>query len=210
MDMIQYFGVSTELCKEDFLRRLKVGSSGDQIRELRECLFSDALKYKLAVDGDVLVSRRKSSVVSVKDKHAEDIWALVGAIQRCEVVPRVLLKNGKRRKEELVIRRTTPRVKENKSSCEDNTVDTSSCEGSLYDNIDSGDSSSPCSGGKAGGTEGTNSEGVGSRLCGANSGSDMMCGDDSASVDKMDGDSSVRSSGDGSGGGKSMGDNSVS
>ena len=67
-----------------------------------QCLFSDALNCEVIVDGDILVSRRKSSAVSVKEKHADDIWVLVGAIQRCEAVPRVLLKNGKRRKDEFV------------------------------------------------------------------------------------------------------------
>ena len=45
-------------------------------------LFADALKFNLAVNGDVLVARKKSSVGnSVKDKHVEDIWMLVGVIQ---------------------------------------------------------------------------------------------------------------------------------
>ena len=58
-------------------------NSAEQSWELRECLFSNALKCKLAADGDVLVTRKKWSVRSVRDKHAEDIWILVGAIQRC-------------------------------------------------------------------------------------------------------------------------------
>ena len=83
------------------------------MRDLRECLFADALKLNLAVGGDVLVARKKSIVgKSVKDKHVEDIWTLVGVIQRREAVPRVLLKNGKRRKEEFILSQTKQREKE--------------------------------------------------------------------------------------------------
>ena len=82
MELLQLFGVTTELCREEFERRLKVGCSADQVRGLRECLFADALKFNLAVDGDVLVARKKSSVgKSVKDKHVGDIWMLVGVIK---------------------------------------------------------------------------------------------------------------------------------
>ena len=86
------------------MRRLKIGCSADQVRDLRACLFADALKFNLAVDGDVLVARKKSSVgKSVKDKHVEDIWTLVGVTQRREAVPCVLLKNGKWRYEEFIL-----------------------------------------------------------------------------------------------------------
>ena len=37
----------------------------------------------------------------MKEKHIDDIWCLVGANKRCEPVPRVLLRNGKRGKDEL-------------------------------------------------------------------------------------------------------------
>ena len=63
--------------------------------------------------GDVLVVRKKSSVwKSVKDKHVEDIWMLVGVIQRHEAVPCVLLKNGRRWKEEFILTQAKQREKE--------------------------------------------------------------------------------------------------
>ena len=39
---------------------------------------------------------------SVVEKHCEDVWSHSCAIRRIERVPRVLLKNGKRGKEEFV------------------------------------------------------------------------------------------------------------
>ena len=47
----------------------------------------------------------------MKEKYAEDIWSLVGAIKRCDHVPRVLLKNGKRVKEEFVRSQAKTRTK---------------------------------------------------------------------------------------------------
>ena len=59
---------------DEFVGKLKCGCSADQVRALRDYLFEDALKLNLATDGDCLVMRRKSNAMSVKDKHAEDIW----------------------------------------------------------------------------------------------------------------------------------------
>ena len=39
---------------------------------------------------------------SVKENHIDDSWLLVGAIKRCECVPRILLKNGKRARNDLL------------------------------------------------------------------------------------------------------------
>lgn len=111
MDMLQYFCVNVDLSCEEFNRRLLQGNSGEQISGLRSSLFLEAQDRGLADAGDELVGRRKSAGKSIKDKHAEDIWELVGAINRCEVVPRVLLKNGKRTKGELLLSREKARSK---------------------------------------------------------------------------------------------------
>lgn len=42
---------------------------------------------------------------SVKEKHVEDVWALTGCLRRDESIPRVLLKGGKRSREEWLRRR---------------------------------------------------------------------------------------------------------
>ena len=58
----------------------------------------------------------------VVEKHTEDVWSLTCAI-RSEGVPRSLLRNGKRRKEELIKSQTKQREKVVEGNCE---VDASS------------------------------------------------------------------------------------
>ena len=50
----------------------------------------------MAEIGDDLVQRKKMAGGRTVEKHIDDSWLLVGAIKRCECVPRILLKNGKR------------------------------------------------------------------------------------------------------------------
>ncbi len=104
MELLSHFGVSCELLKDEFVRRLRLGEySEQQVHGLRLALFEDAVKKILADSGDVLVKRKKTSAgKSVKEKHIDDIWCLAGAIKRCELVPRDLLRNGKRGNEELL------------------------------------------------------------------------------------------------------------
>jgi len=101
MNGLRDFGLSGELSKGEFERKL-LSKSPDEVKELRRELFEEAVMKGLTEEGDMLVMRRKVGVgKSVKNKHVEDVWALVGTIQRCEAVPRVLLRNGKRCKKDL-------------------------------------------------------------------------------------------------------------
>ena len=94
MDILTHFAVSFELSRDQFIRRLGSAST-EHVRELRSTLFLEAVDLGFADCGDELVARRKvGGGKTVKDKHTEDIWELVGAIRRCENVPRILLKNG--------------------------------------------------------------------------------------------------------------------
>ena len=103
MELLPHFGVSCEHLKDAFVRRLRCDNSEQQICQLRLALFGDAVQKSLADSGDALVKRKKTSAgKSVNEKHIDDIWCLAGAIKRRESVPRVLLRNGKRRKEELL------------------------------------------------------------------------------------------------------------
>ena len=101
MELLPHFGVSGELSKEEFVRRLGRECTADQVRELRQSLFEDAVRKDLADIGDDLVQRKKMGRM-VKEKHINDSWLLVGAIKRCECVPRILLKNGKRAKNDVL------------------------------------------------------------------------------------------------------------
>ena len=50
---------------------------------------------------------------SVKEKHIDDSWLLVGVIKKCECVPRILLKNGKRARNDLLKSQAKLREKRN-------------------------------------------------------------------------------------------------
>ena len=85
-----------------------------QVRELRLSLFEDAVRKDLADIGDELVQRKKmGGGRSVKEKHIDDSWLLVGAIKKCECVPRILLKNGKRARNDLLKSQAKLREKRN-------------------------------------------------------------------------------------------------
>ena len=102
MELLSLFHVSTELLRDEFVGKLKLGCSTDQVRALREYLCEDALKLNLASDDDCLVMRRKSTAKSIKDKHAEDVWVLVKMIQRCEYLPLTILNNGKQSRDKFI------------------------------------------------------------------------------------------------------------
>lgn len=64
----------------------------------------EATKKGLVDIGDRLVTRRKvGEGKSVKEKYTEYIWMIAGVIRRCEMVPRILLRNGKRSKEQWLL-----------------------------------------------------------------------------------------------------------
>ena len=96
MELLPSFGVNYELSRDEFVRSLRCENSEEQVRSLRQLLFSEAVRLNLANDGGVLVTRKKMNAgKAVVEKHREDVWSLSCAIRRDERVPRVLLKNGK-------------------------------------------------------------------------------------------------------------------
>ena len=114
MEFLPSFGVNSELSRDEFVRRLRCENSAEQVRSLRQLLFSEAVRLNLVDDGDVLVTKKKMNAgKSVVEKHSEDVWSLSCAIRRDEHVPRVILKNGKRGKEEFV--RSQSRQREKKA-----------------------------------------------------------------------------------------------
>ena len=72
----------------------------DTSLSLREELFKQALTLNLACDNDSLVSRRDSRKKPLGIKLA-DVVTLIGCVKNSQVVPRSLLKNGKRSREYL-------------------------------------------------------------------------------------------------------------
>ena len=113
MDLLPRFCVTGELSKEEFARWLNSAGS-DEVSELRVALFEEAVCKNLADDGDILVRRMKRSGKTVKGKHIEDVWSMVCSIKRNEEVPRVILRNGKRSREEFQQSQVRWRSKQNR------------------------------------------------------------------------------------------------
>ena len=82
----------------------------DTSLSLREELFKQALTLNLACDNDSLVSRRDSRKKPLGIKLAEDVVTLIGCVKNSQVVPRSLLKNGKRSREYLDTKRKSKAV----------------------------------------------------------------------------------------------------
>ena len=89
MELLASFGVNSELSRE-------------------------AVRLNSADDADMLITSKKMNAgKAVVEKHCEDVWSLSCAIRRDEHVPHVLLKNGKRGKEDFV--RSQSRQREKKA-----------------------------------------------------------------------------------------------
>ena len=83
MESFWRLGLSGELSRCEFIRKLR-GRLSQEVCELGDEI-NKAVGKDLAKDGDKLVMRRKiGGGKTVKGKHMEDIWALVGAITRCK------------------------------------------------------------------------------------------------------------------------------
>lgn len=98
------FRIGVDLPKEEFLRCLHaVPETKMCLATLRDDLFNTAVVRGLADSEDILVRRRKGrgGGKSVREKHVEDIWIIVNAIRNLQLIPRVLLRNGKRSKSAL-------------------------------------------------------------------------------------------------------------
>ena len=81
MDSLPQFGVSKELSREEFSRRLHCANDLD-IAKLRLSLFEDAKAIDLAhLNSQQVTSRKVGSGKSVVEKHAEGIWSLVCSIR---------------------------------------------------------------------------------------------------------------------------------
>ena len=90
-------GFSCELTKNDLSIELKRKLNDKSLRNLREKLFLDAKRKKLCDSKDLLVTRQnRASGPTLKEKHARDIAQLVYSLKHHQIVPRILLKNGKR------------------------------------------------------------------------------------------------------------------
>ena len=80
MELLEKFGVSGELSRREFERRLARVNSGD-VKDLRFALYEDAYRRGLmAVYAPV--ERKKYGGKSVKEKPVEDVWELMCVIRQ--------------------------------------------------------------------------------------------------------------------------------
>ena len=94
------FGVNTKLAyyvpKSECVSAL-VTQSIDTLLDLRTCLFNHAAEKTLVTPGDELVGRRLTQFGKpLNEKLSDDIWTLIQCIKGSTIVPRSILKNGKR------------------------------------------------------------------------------------------------------------------
>ena len=97
MDALVGIGVNPDLPRENLVAALLQSCTEDSLRGMRVTLFDTALNMGLAHPKDVLVKRVKRAVgPTLATKYATDIADLCYAIRNEELIPRTLLKNGKR------------------------------------------------------------------------------------------------------------------
>ena len=73
----------------------------DTIANVRESLFREAKVYGMTGEGSTLVQRKKTNGgKSIRQKHTADVILLVRSIQNKSLLPRTILRNGKRSAEE--------------------------------------------------------------------------------------------------------------
>ena len=96
MEKLRELGIDPNVPKSECLSAL-VTQSVEILLDLRTCLFNHADEKSLVTPGDELVSRRLTrSGKPLNEKLSDDIWTLIHCIKGGTMVPRSILKNGKR------------------------------------------------------------------------------------------------------------------
>jgi len=99
MDSIRELAVNLNAPSSELLPIL-TSLSISQLLSIRDDLFTETANQGLTCDGDALVSRKDSRKKALKLKLAQDIICLLSCINE-SIVPRTVLKNGKRQKDYL-------------------------------------------------------------------------------------------------------------
>ena len=96
MEKLRELGIDHNVPKSECLSVL-VTQSVEILLDLRTCLFNHGDEKSLVTPGDELVSRRITrSGKPLNEKLSDDIWTLILCIKGGTMVPRSILKNGKR------------------------------------------------------------------------------------------------------------------
>ena len=101
MNSLLNYGINSDASLSEMEWLITQSNPTSCIFSIRSKLFLDAKESGLVAAGDALVTRRKTNGgKTVRGKHASDICQLVSSIKNKTVIPRTLLRNGKRSKEE--------------------------------------------------------------------------------------------------------------
>ena len=96
MEKLRERGIDPNIPKSECVSAL-VTQPVDILLDLRTCLFNHAAEKSLVTPGDELVGRRLTrSGKPLNEKLSDDIWVLIQCIKGGTLVPRSILKNGKR------------------------------------------------------------------------------------------------------------------
>ena len=119
MNRLANHGINMDVCASELERAITRSLSASSISSIRNDLFSEARKSGLTAAGDALVARRKTNGgKTVREKQASDICQLVGAIKNKTVLPRTLLRNGKRSRVEFTASQARHQVTVLHQSCD--------------------------------------------------------------------------------------------
>ena len=101
MNFLANYGINPDATPTELERSIMRSIPMSSIANIRNDLFLVCKDNGLTAVGDVIVTRRKTSGgKTVTEKHVSDICHLVSSIKNRTAVPRTLLRNGKRSKEE--------------------------------------------------------------------------------------------------------------
>ena len=100
MDRIQELGIDYNAPTSEY-RPLLTSLPLHTLLSVREELFLSAVSRGLTADGDALVSRRDTRKNPLCHRLADDVISLIVCLKNNSTVPRLMLKNGKRRKDYL-------------------------------------------------------------------------------------------------------------
>ena len=101
MNCLANHGVNLEASLSEMERSITRSIPTSSISSIRDDLFLEAMESGLVAPGDALVTRRKTNGgKTVKEKHVSDVCQLVSSIKNRAAIPRTLLRNGKRSKDE--------------------------------------------------------------------------------------------------------------
>lgn len=102
MNSLAYYGIDLDATPREMERSIARSIPKSSISKIRSDLFLESKEYGLTTAGDALVTRRKTNGgKTMMEKHIADIYLLVSSIKNRTAIPRTLLRNGKRSKEEL-------------------------------------------------------------------------------------------------------------